>query len=174
MVHFSGCCQQLHAQLAKSHHAEASEHGARVCVASSNPALGRICSKQRRHDILPCKHGCQGVHMLTSGAMQEMDEELQSTHASNTELDQANGDLRNQLGSLRQEGHQSHHALRALTAQHRLAPHLPCSGLMHLCLLLPFMHRQTAVRCAACAEAIAGPSKWGGPTAPWLLYVTVC
>ena len=48
-----------------------------------------------------------------------MDEELQSYHASNTELDQANGDLRTQLTRLRQEAATSQHSLRILGAQHR-------------------------------------------------------
>ena len=62
---------------------------------------------------------CTATHPHACFAVQEMDEELQSTHASNTEMDQANGDLRNQLTGLRQEGHQTAHQLRMLSAQHR-------------------------------------------------------
>ena len=94
---------------------------------------------------------------MTVPGLQDMDEELQSYHASNTELDQANGDLRTQLARLRQEAATCQHSLRVLGAQHRCPLHpascaTGCGLLVHSLL----MHTPACLGVWQCMTCVHG------------------
>ena len=101
---------------------------------------GATASQTGRALSRPCSWAPQCKHVIAPG-LQDMDEELQSYHASNTELDQANGDLRTQLARLRQEAATCQHSLRILGAQHRCPLHSAscdtCCGMLAQDLLIP-------------------------------------
>ena len=119
-----------------------------ISAAQRSPWLGLVstCPKdikllgpEGREHCYPDAAAPRSSMLMSLLEWQDMDEELQSYHGSNTELDQANGDLRTQLNRLRQEGAACQHSLRVLGAQYRcLVEHFVCVCVC-VCVAVPFL-----------------------------------